>query len=152
SGKDMIFSAKYSWKEYIPVFLPSNAKYSVKGDFLFGVTEKTKVSTLISSFKFNNISVVNQNNKKVSSSAYVGTGYKIRLMKNGKIIDSHIIVISGDVDGNCVVNSSDYLKIKTELIGKYNSKDAYILAADIDQNKKIDNEDCLKLKKDFLSD
>ncbi len=152
SGKDMIFSTDYSWKEYIPVFLPSNAKYSVKGDFLLGVTEKTKVSTLISSFKFNNISVVNHNNKKVSSSAYVGTGYKIRLMKNGKIIDSHIIVVCGDVDGNCVVNSSDYLKIKRELIGKYSSKDAYILAADIDQNKKIDNEDCLKLKMDFLSD
>jgi len=129
--------------------IPTNSKYYVEGKLLFGVSEKTTASTLLSAFASNELSVYDSNGNAVSGDDIVGTGYCIRYIKDGKIVDYLEIIIKGDIDGNGVVDSTDYLRVKQEWLNRIISSDVYEIAADIDNNGVIDSTDYLRIKSHF---
>jgi hypothetical protein len=62
------------------------------------------------------------------------------------------IVISGDVDGNGIVDSTDYLKIKNLFATSSTIYGAYFLAADTDADGKITSTDYIRVKAHFVGD
>jgi hypothetical protein len=129
--------------------IPTNSKYTIDGKLLFGVREKTTASTLLKSFASSDLIVCNEEGTKVNGNKYVGTGYCIRYMKDGKIVDYLEVIVAGDVDGSGRIDSTDYLKIKNQWMNKITTTDVYEIAADVDKSGRIDSTDYLRIKGHF---
>ena len=117
---------------------------------LYGVSEKTTVSTLLSAFSTKNLTVYDGDGNAVSGSTIVGTGYCIRIVENGKVVDYLEIIVKGDVDGNGILSATDYLRIKHYFLGNITLTEPQIKAADIDSNERIESADYLLIKSHFL--
>jgi hypothetical protein len=75
---------------------------------------------------------------------------QINLYDNGQLIDSVTVVVMGDVDGTGIMDTTDYLRIRSVFLGTYSLTDVENLAADMDANGIIDSTDYLKIKAKFL--
>ena len=150
NGKDMIFSANHTWKEYSASLVLTNEKYEIKDNFLCNVSEETGVSEIISAFSTKGIAVFNAEGKKVSESEKIGTGYVVSLIVGGETVDSLTVIILGDVDGSGIVDSTDYLRTKQHFLGKLTLEGLYAMASDVDNSQTIDATDYLKIKSHFL--
>ena len=58
--------------------------------------------------------------------------------------------VLGDVDGNGVVDSTDYMRVKSMFLGAYNLSGEYFVAGDVDASGVIDTTDYLRLKSAFM--
>lgn len=93
--------------------------------------------------------VKNSSGVPLGLSEKVATGCTVNLIKQGS--DSAYIVVLGDVSGDGKIDSTDYLKIKSHLIGTNTLEWAYKKAADFDSNGEIGSTDFLKIKNYFIS-
>ena len=75
--------------------------------------------------------------EEILDTDFVATGQEIRLIKNGVLNDSKIIVVKGDVDGNGKVTLFDTIKIFSHLLDSEPITGVYLLAADVDNNNKV---------------
>ncbi len=132
---------------------PSGDKLSLKNDtkkliisngYLLNLSEKVLPNTLIPLFN-------DSNNVSVSelSSQYVGTGAKITLTVNSQIKDSITAIVLGDLDGDGIISSVDYLRMKRNFNGMLELSQVALKAADVDGDGRITSTDYIKLKKYF---
>lgn len=123
------------------VDLSNEYRLTVDGAYVYGVPEKTTVASLMATVYS---SATIQSADKVTidnaSEQYVGTGM-ILCYPTVK----YIIVVDGDVDGNGVVNTLDYIKIKLHLKGS-SLIGAYLLAADLDRDGTVTSAEYLSVK------
>lgn len=123
------------------VDLSNEYRLTVDGAYVYGVPSNTSVAefmtTVYSSATIQSAEEVSLSN---TSEQYVGTGM-ILCYPTVK----YIIVVDGDVDGNGVVNSLDYVKIKLH-IKKTSLSGAYLLAADVDRDGNVTTTDYLSIK------
>jgi hypothetical protein len=132
------------------LILKDNTSYGKEDTFVTKINDGSTVNAVISQFKNTGIQISDLNGNVVSANGLCGTGYKINLIKNNRVVDSLTAVVAGDVDGNCKIDSTDYLRIKSMFLGTLNLEGANFLAADMDNNNKIDSTDYLKIKSIFL--
>ncbi len=85
-----------------------------------------------------------------NSGSHVGTGSKLLLMNGDTVVSELTVILLGDVDGDGVVGSKDFLRIKRHFLGTYTLTDEYYTAGDIDQGGAINSADYLKVKRHFL--
>jgi hypothetical protein len=132
------------------LILKDNSIYSKVETYVTKVKTETSAKSALEQFKNTNTVVYNANGEKISENAVCGTGFKVNLIVNGNIVDSLTMVISGDVDGNGVVDSTDYMRIKSMFLGTYNLVGEYFVAGDVDASGTIDTTDYLRLKSAFM--
>ena len=132
------------------ITLISKPSHSIEQGYLMNVKERTTVKNLLGQFENNVLEVVDCNGNVITGSATVGTGAKINLRKNDKIIDTVTIVISGDIDGNGLVDTTDYLQIKTTFLEGTTLTGAQKIAADVDGSNTVDTTDYMRIKAAFL--
>lgn len=128
----------------------ATAGYVRSGELLLDVQDGTMAKNFLPKFENEVLEVVDCNGKVITGSAMVGTGANVNLYKNGNLVDSVTVVISGDVDGSGVADTTDYLKIKSYFLGNHSFNSVQKLAADVDGNGIIDATDCLRIKAYFL--
>lgn len=118
-----------------------SSKYNltISGSYIKGIPEKVTPSQLTATMQNASVSFVN------GTKTYVCTGCNVTL--NG---ETYSAVINGDVDGNGMVDSTDYLKIKSYCLGSLSLTGAFYEAADVDASGKIDSTDYLRIKGHFL--
>ena len=117
-------------------------KPAISAGYLVKLSEKVTPNTLISLFN---------NSDKVSVSgttgSYVGTGAQVKLTINGELKDFVTVIIAGDLSGDGIVSTVDYLRIKQNFAGNFELSQAAFKAADVDSDGKITSTDYLKVKK-----
>jgi hypothetical protein len=59
-------------------------------------------------------------------------------------------IMLGDIDGNGIIDTTDYMRAKAAFLGTFELSEAQFLAADVDKNGVIDTTDCLRIKAHFL--
>lgn len=74
---------------------------------------------------------------QISDSDLVGTGMIVKLIVNGSVVDSKVIVIRGDTTGDGIINIFDSSDILDHIVGRYTLTNAYLVAADVDKNSDI---------------
>ena len=73
------------------------------------------------------------------------------VIKDGdKEINSYIIVVTGDTNGDGAVSITDMLVVKSSILGKNDLTGAYAAAADISGDDEITITDFLQLKAQLL--
>ena len=102
--------------------------------------------------KFDNTGVVvwDADGNQVADDALCATGYTVNLMVGGRAADTLQIVVAGDVDGSGQVDVTDYMRIRSMLLGTFDLAGAYLQAGDVDRNGKIDTTDYLQVRAYFL--
>ncbi len=68
----------------------------------------------------------------------------------GMNLQSYVIILLGDVDGDGMLSSTDYLRIKQYFLGNITLTTSQIKASDIDFNERIESADYLLIKSHFL--
>ena len=130
--------------------LKDNSSYEKGESNLNKVAAGQTAAGLLSNFANENAVVYNANGDEVSGNAKVGTGYTVSLVVDGKKVDTLTIVILGDVTGDGIVDGTDYLKIKSSILGGDALTGAYDTAADVDGNNEVESTDYLRVKAHFL--
>ncbi len=124
--------------------------YTVKEKYLYGLSYKTTVKTLLSGLSYADdddsemtLQVVDSDGVKKTSSQYVGTGDKVQLVApNGKtVLATCTVVLFGDLDGDGQVNSMDRAYLKMYIQGKYTLSAAQKKAADVNQDDSVNSVD-----------
>lgn len=135
--------------ETLPVLLPNailleDSTLVLADGYLLGISENTTVLRLTEEFN-GVISVTDADGTLLQDEDLVGTGCTVDLGRS-----SYSVVILGDVDGNGIVTSVDYLIIKRVFIGSYTIGDAYLKAACISGASFPTSVDYLMIKRHFL--
>jgi hypothetical protein len=130
--------------------LKSDSSYNKVETYVTNVKTETTAKSIIAQFENENAVVFDIDGNQVANEAICGTGYSINLVVNGNVIDALTMVIAGDVDGNGVIDSTDYMRVKSMFLGAYNLAGEYFVAGDVDNSGTIDTTDYLRLKSAFM--
>ena len=112
-----------------------------------GFSEKTTASSILDSFKEDNsfLVVYNAEGKEVSSTDIVCTGYTVNVINNGTVTVTYSLVVTGDVNGDGMASSLDYVTVSQALKKQIVLKGAYALALDFDNDKNVSSLDLIAL-------
>ncbi len=141
----------YVGKELISeITLVDSSSYSKEEKFIGNVSDVTSVDTFLKEFKNENLKIKDANGAEISGAAVVGTGTIVELYDGETLLDSAVVVVLGDIDGNGIIDTTDYLRVKSAFIGTITLNDSQNIAADVDENGNIDGTDYMRIKGQFL--
>jgi hypothetical protein len=132
------------------ITLASSSDYKIENAFLLEVVPNTPVQSLLTQFENEDLTVMDKNGNVIGGSSLVGTGTTVNLYNGTERVDSITVIILGDVDGNGLVDTTDYLRAKATFLGTYTMNNVERRAADIDGNGMIDTGDYTKIKNNLL--
>ncbi len=130
------------------ITLSEDSEYTIEKKLLLGVAEKTSVANLITNFA-NTVTVLDRTGKEVEDyETYVGTGFRVVTYDGDEIADELVIIVKGDVNGNGVIDTNDYMLIKRACLGTVNLSEgsAAHRAADVNGTGVLDSNDYLQVK------
>ncbi len=136
-------------KDETELVIKESSSYEKSDKFLVNVKDKTSVADIISQFDNQKVAIYDAEGNEIADSVVGATGYTVNLVVNGVAVDSLVVVIKGDVDGNGEVTSTDYIRVKGGFLGLYEFEGAYFSAADVDGNGEITSTDYIKIKAHF---
>ena len=97
------------------------------------------------------IVIVNSNNEILSDDAIIGTGNKIQVKEDGKILKEYQIILYGDVNGDGKINSVDLLVLQRHILEIETLDDIYQKSANIRKNEnKPSSVDLLLIQRHIL--
>lgn len=97
------------------------------------------------------IVIVNSNNEILSDDAIIGTGNKIQVKEDGKILKEYQIILYGDVNGDGKINSVDLLVLQRHILEIETLDDIYQKSANIRKNaNKPSSVDLLLIQRHIL--
>lgn len=134
----------------LKITLASNSGYNIKDALLTKVKPGTTVAELLSKLEDGELEVQDKNGKKLAEKTAVSTGSTVNLYLGGKLIDTVTLVASGDVNGDGVVDTTDYMQVKASILGSFELSKTESLAADVDRNGSIDTTDYMRIKAHIL--
>ncbi len=122
-------------------FIIVNDEISINNSFILGVKEKTDLKEFKSYFA-NKEFLVNDGETTES----IGTGTVVAIPNGEKAT----VVITGDTDGNGIITSTDYLRVKKAFLNEFALENAYFEAADADDDNVLTSTDYIRIKSYFL--
>ena len=133
------------------LFLKSNKYLINENDKIINkVSAETTLEKLKNNCSTNGkISVLNKNGKEISDSDFVGTGYKLKVLKDEESINLDIVVL-GDISGDGKITATDLSDTNKACLGQIKLENIEFIACDLDENKKISVTDLSTLKQVLL--
>ena len=126
-------------------------KYIVDdNDYIKNISPNTFLEIYMNNFDLNDnytmeVNVKNNNNKSI-----IYTGGKTKIYKNGNLYKTMTNVVTGDSNGDGVINSADLLAIRKHLIGTQSLINEYYIASDINKDNNINSSDLLKVRQHLI--
>ncbi len=97
------------------------------------------------------IAIVNSKNEVLSNNVIIGTGNKIQVKEDGKILKEYQIIVYGDVNGDGKINSVDLLVLQRHILEIETLDDVYQKSANIRKNgNKPSSVDLLLIQRHIL--
>lgn len=130
------------------LMIKETSSYSVNdSDFLLSVTQKTTVASLTSNFENSGLTIRDTSGNVVGSTSTVGTGYTVNIEYSGTVIDSVIIVVAGDLNGDSIISTTDYMICNPCISGQTQLNDLMFTAADVNGDRLVSSSDILAIEK-----
>lgn len=130
--------------------LNSGSNLVIDRTYLRNVGEKTTVASITAAFSNSSVSVYSAEGALLSSNSIAGTGATVSLLENGNKVDTLTVIVIGDLDGDGGVNVTDYVQLKSKLVGAIELSVAAEDAGDVDGNGVITTVDYINVKSVFL--
>lgn len=112
-----------------------------KFGFLRGIKADTAVSKVLNEFNNDNLLCKDMNGNILAEEDKIGTGSTIYLMSGSKIMDSIMVVVAGDIDGDGLLSNRDVSRLARMLLDKEVPSEVQILAGDVNGDGEIGNKD-----------
>lgn len=113
-----------------------------------GFAENTTISEAKKKFaeEAKYLEIRNANGEAVSDTGILCTGYTVNIVVNGKVSVSYGIVVSGDINGDGTISTSDYTAVRQVLKNTYSVDGAFEYATDVDSDGTVSSNDYILLK------
>lgn len=132
--------------------LRAYSSYELYEGTLNNIAPGTTVDTVLSNFTNSIAEVVDMNGMPMSRSSIVGTGCKVQVHSGSNLYDSVEIVVLGDVDGNGIVDATDFIRIKSAFLEIFPLTNIQNKGADVNRSEFVDATDFLRIKSHFLEE
>jgi hypothetical protein len=139
-----------------PVIVPDKislveaSAYSMDETLVLDVKSRTTVQSLLKEFEYEDLQVKDQKGQLLGETARVGTGCTVELYDGDALVDAVQLVILGDLDSNGIIDTTDYMRIKSAILGALTLDEAQRRAADVDGNGVVDITDYMRIKSHIL--
>ena len=110
----------------------------------------TTVSSLLAFIDQKEYAQVYSGTTVVSGDKLVGTGMKLCIVDNGKILKTYTIIVTGDTNGDGKINITDMIAVKAHILKKSILSGVYANAGDVNGDGKINITDFIKIKANLL--
>ncbi len=137
------------------IWIPDNYKitnYQVEDNYIC-ISQNTTVSEFKENIILNSsgmFNIFNRDGYEITDDSYIlGTGMNVKIVLVEKIVDLYIVV-SGDIDGNGIINAQDLSMINKYRLNKLNLEDIYFRAADINNDRLVNIIDLFQINKSRL--
>jgi len=127
--------------------LINGSSLTLSESLLSNVTEGQTVTSVKSQFT-QPVVIRNASGTTLSDNAKVTTGSTVSLSADST--QSAVIIIKGDVNGDGIIDSTDYLRIKSYFLQTASLSGPYLQAADCDGDGTVSSTDYLRMKAHFL--
>lgn len=125
------------------------AGYKIKEGYLGNIKEKTTIKNGIEQIKKYSsnavIKITDKSGKEKSTSSNIATGDKITITI-GSNTKTYEIYVNGDVNGDGLVKSTDYILIKNHIMTSKKLSGVYTKAADVNKDDSIKSTDYILIK------
>lgn len=123
--------------------LVDGSPYVLDGGYLRGVAEETTALALLLNFKEGfPIQIVDEKGNEVpSGAAFIGTGYRVRLMDGNIVLDEAAVAVMGDLTGDGRINALDIAQVQKHLLRMETLAGAYHAAADMNGDFAVNSMD-----------
>ena len=150
-GSVYYFGADGVMKDVPPIAVKKNYGYRL-GEFLIGVRDNTTLFDLMIGLENANMLKVYDKNENLITQLdeLIGTGSTLVYSFEDIIIEQITIVVLGDISGDGVINSQDYLLAKRAFLGTVSLNKAQLKAASLSEENRVTSSDYLKIKRHFL--
>ncbi len=128
--------------------LKEGSSLSLKSGVLTKISPEYTADRVKAEFKYPVVIRDNEGNA-LSGDAIVSTGSVIYL--EGDTSKNAVVIMKGDANGDGVIDSTDYLKIKQYFLTNTGLSGVYFVAADCDEDGLISTTDYMRLKLYFMS-
>ncbi len=143
--------SSFSFMGSAAVLEPSSSSgYTVyrEKNYLFGVVGSTSVSSFKGMFEGQSVSVTDSSGARLMNSAYIPTGSVVSLLDSSKsVVDSLVVIVSGDIDCDGKVNSTDCAVLKSYFKKTVTLSEASVNAADADGSGVLTATDYIMVKR-----
>ncbi len=123
----------------------SDSEYKDDGTYLSGVKPTTSVGDVIAAFDNEDVRVTDASGNSVDANSGIGTGCVISLYVDGAVVDSTVVIITGDTNGDGGLTASDYIQISAHVSGNITLEDAFSKSADANADSSISPSDIAML-------
>lgn len=151
SNADYIYLLVRAGESALPTeFDLSDSVYTINSGYLYGTDPSCKVGDFLQEVKNENDQVYDINGTLMTSEQIITTGCTLRLVANGSTTNSAEIVIKGDLNGNGLIDTTDYLILKRYLIGTSVIEGSSLKAAYISDDSNISVLDYIMIKRHYI--
>ena len=137
------------WKEDSG-FKVKNYDYDNSKKRVSKIMEKTTLKEYIQNFEMNNNYTLDVEYKIIGNQMVLFTGSKTIIYKSNNKYDELTNIVTGDINGDGVINSADLLRVRQHLLGIKKLSDIYYTASDINYDNNINSADLLRIRQHLL--
>ena len=137
------------WKEDSG-FKVKNYDYDNSKKSVSKIAEKTTLKDYIQNFEMNNNYTLDVEYKIIDNQMVLFTGSKTIIYKSNNKYDELTNIVTGDINGDGVINSADLLRVRQHLLGIKKLSDIYYTASDINYDNNINSADLLRIRQHLL--
>lgn len=143
----------WAFLEYTTYY--TREKISPVGDTFFldnegyirGAVWKLDTAAFTENFDKQSITVLSPTGAALSGEEPVKTGCVAAITVEGIVIDKATVCLSGDVNGNGILDVGDYICIKRQCLGTYKASGVALAAEDANADGKVDSKDYLFVRR-----
>ena len=117
-------------------------KAKINNSYIIAVPNST-LEEIANAININNFSVKDTNNKNLSSSEKVATGY---IFTDNEQNNSYTVIVLGDINGDAVVDATDYIKVRNRISRKTQFSEIEEIAADVITDGEIEATDYIRMR------
>lgn len=144
STASCIVTVKASAKKALLLNSDSKLNYDSLG-YLRRIKPGTTSAEVAKEFVNTEIKFYDIDGIELTDTDYVGTGCKIQLVAGDNIIDSKTVVVTGDMNGDGIINNKDVAMMNKYLVDKVTANECQGLAIDVNGDGYINNRDAAML-------
>lgn len=124
---------------------------STKSSLIENVVSKTSITQFKANFSniFDDIKIYDHNGYEFSGN-YISTGFIVKLVVDGEIVEKKTIIVMGDVNGDGEISIVDYVLLRLHILDVKLLSEIETLAADANCDGKISIADYTLLRLDIL--
>ncbi len=124
------------------ILLKSNSKLNYDDlGFLRRIKYRTDVQTVANEFENTDLSFFNVEGTKLGETDFVGTGAQVKLFDGDNVIDSKTVVVTGDLNGDGIINNRDVAMMNRKVAELITLEDYQAMAFDANGDGAVNNKD-----------